>query len=457
MPLACYTMSSAEKSNFLQVLKSLKVPDGYSSNISRGVSMKDRKLINLKIHDGHILMQDILPIALRVSMLSRAQSRVVKVVSDICLFFKRLCAKVLDPNELDKMESEIALTLCEMEKLFPPSFFTIMVHLTIHLISEAKLGGPVHYIWMYPIERYLMRLKSYVRNRAQPEGSIAEAYIKDECLTFCSRYFEGIETRFNRSPRNDEHILEKEMYILNSGGRKLESHFLDQQASNGKPMNPKIKEKLMVEVFPQWLQEQVAILEKIKFDEEVVSLASGPRTIAKQYNGIITNGYRFLTRRREEFKKTQNSGVIVEVEGGNYYGKLSNIIELEYFGGYKVVLFHCDWVDIRSSRGLKKDKYGFPLVNFSRPLIHTGEKLQDDPFIISSQARQVFYIDDLKDAGWSHVIIALPRDIFNMGNKVISDDDESYTQCMPYNLPTLYDVNEAPNWHRKDIEIEDDE
>ncbi|GJV76711.1 hypothetical protein Tco_1508295, partial [Tanacetum coccineum] len=37
MPPACYTMSSAEKSNFLQVLKNLKVPDGYSSNISRGV------------------------------------------------------------------------------------------------------------------------------------------------------------------------------------------------------------------------------------------------------------------------------------------------------------------------------------------------------------------------------------------------------------------------------------
>ncbi|GKC72538.1 hypothetical protein Tco_1118421 [Tanacetum coccineum] len=35
MPLACYTMTNAEKSNFLQVLKDLKVPDGYSSNISR--------------------------------------------------------------------------------------------------------------------------------------------------------------------------------------------------------------------------------------------------------------------------------------------------------------------------------------------------------------------------------------------------------------------------------------
>jgi hypothetical protein len=55
---------------------------------------------------------------------------------------------------------------------------------------------------MYPIERRLYTLKRYVRNRARPEGSIAEAYIAEECLTFCSKYMEGVETRFNRPPRN---------------------------------------------------------------------------------------------------------------------------------------------------------------------------------------------------------------------------------------------------------------
>ena len=55
---------------------------------------------------------------------------------------------------------------------------------------------------MYPIERRLYTLKRYVRNRARPEGSIAEAYIADECLTFCSKYMDGVETRFNREPIN---------------------------------------------------------------------------------------------------------------------------------------------------------------------------------------------------------------------------------------------------------------
>ncbi|PHU04599.1 hypothetical protein BC332_25421 [Capsicum chinense] len=57
---------------------------------------------------------------------------------------------------------------------------------------------------MYKIEKFLCKLKRYVRNKAQPEGSIAEGYIIDECLTFCSMYFDDIETRFNHKDINDD-------------------------------------------------------------------------------------------------------------------------------------------------------------------------------------------------------------------------------------------------------------
>ncbi|KAL9668754.1 hypothetical protein QQ045_006294 [Rhodiola kirilowii] len=50
--------------------------------------------------------------------------------------------------------------------------------------------------------RYLRNLKSYVNNKAKPEGSIAEGYVAEECLTFCSRYLSGVETHFNREERN---------------------------------------------------------------------------------------------------------------------------------------------------------------------------------------------------------------------------------------------------------------
>ncbi|XP_020081003.1 uncharacterized protein LOC109704650 isoform X2 [Ananas comosus] len=227
IPHAIYTMSTQDKVNFLTVLKNIKVPDGYASNISRCVNLKERTLSNLKSHDGHILLQDILPLALRASM----SKQIITIISELSLFFKSICSKSLDPKALDQLDSSVALTLCHIEKIFPPSFFTIMVHLIIHLASEAKLGGPVHYRWMYPIERYLVRLKSYVRNRAKPEGSIAEGYIAEECLTFCSRYLEGVETIFNRPQRNYDDVDNAEAYMFLSGGRVLgnfESIVLDE-------------------------------------------------------------------------------------------------------------------------------------------------------------------------------------------------------------------------------------
>ena len=41
-----------------------------------------------------------------------------------------------------------------------------------------------------------------MRNKARPEGSIAEAYIAMECVTFCSMYLDDIEIRFNHTDRN---------------------------------------------------------------------------------------------------------------------------------------------------------------------------------------------------------------------------------------------------------------
>ncbi|XP_076896029.1 uncharacterized protein LOC143548848 [Bidens hawaiensis] len=93
---------------------------------------------------------------------------------------------------------EITETLCEFEKIFVPAFFDIMVHLPIHLVNEVRLGGPVQYRWMFFMERYLCKLKSYVRNKSRPEGSIAEGYLIEECLNFCSRYMQGD----NETPNN---------------------------------------------------------------------------------------------------------------------------------------------------------------------------------------------------------------------------------------------------------------
>jgi len=42
-----------------------------------------------------------------------------------------------------------------------------------------------------------------------------------------------------------------------------------------------------------------------------------------------------------------------------YYGAIKDIIELEYYGNFKFVMFDCDWFEV------KEDKYGLSHVYIS--------------------------------------------------------------------------------------------
>ena len=48
--------------------------------------------------------------------------------------------------------------------------------------------------------------------------------------------------------------------------------------------------------------------------------------------------------------------------------------------------------------------------------IHTGTKASDEPYILASLSRMVYYVDDLKERGWSIPIHIKPRDLYDMGN-----------------------------------------
>ena len=84
MPTTCHTMSNVDKSNFLKVLKNVRVLDGYASNVSRCVKLKVRTIVGLKSHDNHILMQQLLPIALRGSL----PNRIIKPLIELSTFFR---------------------------------------------------------------------------------------------------------------------------------------------------------------------------------------------------------------------------------------------------------------------------------------------------------------------------------------------------------------------------------
>jgi hypothetical protein len=196
---ASFSMNAQEKSTFCGVLKSAKLPDGSASNISKCVHVGDKKISGYKSHDAHFMLHYLLQVAIKNTLPDAVAEPLIRLGS----FFRSLCQKVIQEHDLDYLDEEITKILCQLEMIFPPSFFDIMVHLPIHLVHEVRMGGPVQFRWMYPIERNLCKLKSYVRNRAHPEGSIAEGYVAQEALNYCSRYLpKNVETGLNRTCRN---------------------------------------------------------------------------------------------------------------------------------------------------------------------------------------------------------------------------------------------------------------
>ena len=159
LPPACFSMSNEEKDVFLKVLKVVKVPNGYALNISGWIHTKKKHSVwGLKSHDSHILLQQLLPIAARRAL----PKKVVEVLIELNNLFKQLCSKVNKPNDLLYIPKRTSVTLCHLEKIFPLSFFAIIYHLPIHLAEEALIVGPVHFLWMYHIERYIIYVIIYI-------------------------------------------------------------------------------------------------------------------------------------------------------------------------------------------------------------------------------------------------------------------------------------------------------
>jgi hypothetical protein len=136
------------------------------------VNLKTGKLTGLKSHDFHILMERIIPVMFRCYM----PDAMWQAIAELSYFYRQIYAKEISKNMMEKLEKEILVLLCKLEKIFPPGFFNPMEHLLIHIPYEAKVGGPVQYRWMYHIERALKNLRGMVRNKARVEGCIAEAF-----------------------------------------------------------------------------------------------------------------------------------------------------------------------------------------------------------------------------------------------------------------------------------------
>ncbi|CAN6678842.1 unnamed protein product [Malus baccata var. baccata] len=299
LPPALFTLKREEKTAFCKVLSTIRVPDGHSSNLSRCVHVNERKIHGLKNHDCHVLMQQLLPFAIR-PVLPEAVTRVLLELSAI---FRQLCSKKKFEEGFKQLNSRIALTLCQLEKIFPPVFFDIMAHLPVHVADEAALAGPVQYRWMYPIERYLQTLKCYVRNKGRPEGFIAEM----------SSLVAPVKAEMKM-------VLDVECLV---------DYQFDPKGCN---MGSREKVELELNMNSRCHPNDTLISQDLHW------LANYPSRVVSRYKSHIVHGFIFRIKFVDDKHKNQNCGVFVleNVPGAigqvNCYGRVVDMFEVKYCG-----------------------------------------------------------------------------------------------------------------------------
>ncbi|CAA7027683.1 unnamed protein product [Microthlaspi erraticum] len=423
LPPAAFWLSKEEKKIFCLRLSKFRGPDGYCANISSCVSLNPPAIGGLKSHDHHVLMQNLLAVALRGLLPKGPRVAVTRV----CNYFTRLCQRFIDPEKLIHWESEFVETMCQMERFFPPSLFDIMFHLPLHLARETRLGGPVHFRWMYLFERYMKTLKAFVKNYARPEACMAEGYLAEECIVFCLEFlhnFVPIEEAVKRNDHvEDDHVvlegrpLKKATEITLSEKEKDIAHRIhleELQATDARcRRNKTLLWKLHNERFANWIKEKIPA-NSPDHSSKLRWLAFGPRLVAQSHKGFIINGKRYHTD--DVKRQTQNSGVSYEAftmcrsnsrdnrhtaDIVTYYGVIREIIILDYHM-FNVPVFKCTWAN--KGNGVKEED-GFTLVN-----LHLSQAaFIQDPFIMPSQAKQVFYSREDESSPWYVVMKAPPR------------------------------------------------
>jgi hypothetical protein len=187
-PRVSYCLKPAERKEILRWLKKLKFPDCYASNIKRAINVSTGKLNGLKSHDYHIIIERLMP----VMFCGYFDIDMWKIFAELSYLYRQICAKQVSKVMMQKLEKEIVVLVCKMKKIFPPGWFNVMQHLLVHLPWEAKVGGPMQFMWLYSQERDLKKLTIAVHNKARFEGCIAEASICKEIMNFSSKYFSRV-------------------------------------------------------------------------------------------------------------------------------------------------------------------------------------------------------------------------------------------------------------------------
>ena len=105
----------------------------HNQNISRLVNIEDCRLYGMKSHDCHVFMQTLIPLAFR-DLLSKG---IWDALTEISHFFRDICSSKLNVEHIERLQTNIIETLCKLEMIFSPLFFT-QWGITLYIYRSRK-------------------------------------------------------------------------------------------------------------------------------------------------------------------------------------------------------------------------------------------------------------------------------------------------------------------------------
>lgn len=288
-------------------------------------------------------------------------------------------------------------------------------------------------------------------------------------------YFRDIETRYNRPERNDDRVntcpsrvisvfkhvgrplgkkavkvlepslrSKAEWYVLHNC-HEVEKYIAEHRNDLLARGVQNVEQQQEIE-FPMWFRDKVNEMREAgsyEATEELYALANRSNFSVYLYSGAIING--IIVEQRDARRTTQNDGIFVPGVGGqNFYGFLQEVIELCYLKDCTVLIFKCKWFDTDPRKRRIQEVKLFTS-------IYTGaEWYKNDPFILASQAKSVYYLNDIKNGPmWKLVQSYTPRNMWDYPNvEVESDVDTTSIDAHVVELPEL----ENARFHRDDVE-----
>ncbi|GKD84813.1 putative transposase-associated domain-containing protein [Tanacetum coccineum] len=246
-------------------------------------------------------------------------------------------------------------------------------------------------------------IKGHVQNKNRPEGCIAEETIAEETIEFFSEYHKSKKTI----------------------GIPPDKHETDEN-EEGKQLSAGKSSKVSAELF------QKAHLRH----KQVLKIENPGKRIEFLENKHSKSFAKWL-REEVERELTINKESVSEIVRWISYGPRVTVVKVG-----QIPLFKCDWVNHKYG-GVKCDKLGYTLVDLN----NLGCKV--DPFVLASQALQVFYVKGPVDKKLSIVFKIPPKNYKDTCDEV----DEEFSTVIHHrndNVLPFVDRRDLANESRDD-------